>query len=254
MEGNGTIQALARSKMYHLLAAAYFYPDDDLRSLLHDDSYVEALKECGGLLADGSGDTFLQKLEAEAEALSGISAEELERQFGETFGHSISRDCPPYETEFDAAHIFQQTHSLADIAGYYRAFGLEIREKQSERLDHIGAELEFMGFLAYKEHYARENHGEDKALICEDAQRKFLKEHLGRWAPIFLRLLREKASRGFYRGVAAVTGEFLAMEIYLFQVSPEFIDHFEQPEGDVDDFDDTCGSCVEKSENPSNHL
>jgi DMSO reductase family type II enzyme chaperone len=254
MIGTETMQGPARSKMYQLLATAFFYPDDELHALVHDDTFVKALKECAEILADGSGSALLEKLEAEGGELSGVSSEELERQYGETFGHSLSRDCPPCETEFDAMHIFQQTHDLADIAGYYRAFGLEVAEKQGERLDHIGAELEFMGFLAYKEHYARENHGEDKALICEDTQRKFLKEHLGRWAPLFFKLLREKAPRGFYRGIAAITAEFVAMEIGLLGVSPDFIDNFEASAMSVDDFDDTCGPCVEKSENPSSHL
>lgn len=257
MIGTETMQGLARSKMYHLLAAAFFYPDDDLRALVHDDSYVKALKECGEILADGSGSAFLEKLEAESGELSAVSREELERQYGEAFGHSLSRDCPPCETEFDSMHIFQQTHSLADIAGYYRAFGLEITEKQGERLDHISAELEFMGFLAYKEHYARENHGEEKTLICEDAQRNFMKEHLGRWTPLFLKLLRGKAPRGFYRGIAAVTAEFVAMEIGLLQVSPDFIDNFEASEASLDDFqndfDDGCGSCGGNAENQPNH-
>ena len=149
-------------------------------------------------------------------------------------------------------HIFQQTNTLADIAGFYRAFGLEVSEEQGERLDHIGTELEFMGFLAFKERYAGENHGEEKALICEDAQRKFLKEHLGKWAPLFLRLLRKKTARGFYHALAAITDEFLAMEFRLFQVAPDLIGSFQPLEDDS--FDDSCGSCGEKAENLLNQL
>ncbi len=247
MAGNGNEQALARSGIYRLLAAAYFYPDGDLSSLLHDGSLRESLKEYGEVLAQGADSAFLRKVEEQGKSLTGISAEELERDFGETFGHTISKDCPPYETDFEARHVFQQTNTLADIAGFYRAFGLEVSEEQGERLDHIGTELEFMGFLAFKEHYARENHGEDKALICRDAQRKFLKERIGRWAPLFLKLLMKKASKGFYRGVAAITDEFLAMEIRLFQVSPETIQSFQPSDDDYLD-DNTCGSCGEKAE------
>jgi TorA maturation chaperone TorD len=74
-----------------------------------------------------------------------------------------------------------KSFELADIAGFYRAFGVEITPG-TERPDHIAVELEFMHLLAVKEVVAagREDGGEH-ARICRDARATFFRDHLGRW-------------------------------------------------------------------------
>ena len=47
-----------------------------------------------------------------------------------------------------------QPHRLADLAAFYRAFGLELAADAAERQDHLCIELEFMSVLAAKEGYA----------------------------------------------------------------------------------------------------
>jgi DMSO reductase family type II enzyme chaperone len=247
MEKYGSQQALARSRIYQLLSAAFLYPDEEFFSLMHQDSFTEDLKGCSEFLAEGPKSGFLEKLEEGEEVFKVISLEELKTEYGRVFGHSICRDYPSYETEYGPRHVFQQTQNLADLAGFYRAFGLEVSQKQGERLDHIAVELEFMGFLAYKEYYASKNHGEDKAQICRDAQEKFLKENLGRWAPIFFKLLKKRVTKGFYYRIGAITDAFLSMEMRLFKVHPQPIEEI-QPQEYKDD--DTYVSCINSLENP----
>ena len=245
MEGYDPQQAFARSRIYQLLSGAFLYPGDDFFALLHQGYFIEELREWGEFLPDEPKNGFLQKLREQGAAFKGLSLEELKLEYGRVLGHSVSKDCPPCETEYGVHHVFQQTQTLADISGFYRAFGLEVSQEQGERLDHIGVELEFMGFLAYKEYYASARHGEDKVQICRDAQQKFLKENLGRWAPLFLRLLMNKATNGFYYGLGALTEEFLKTEMRFFKVHPEPIGEL-QPQRY--EFDDTCVSCVNNSE------
>jgi DMSO reductase family type II enzyme chaperone len=237
-----TQQALPRSKIYQLLSGAYFYPDEDFFTIRQQDSFLEELKKWGKFLTKGPTNSFLEKIEEKEEVFRGTSWEDLKTEYVRIFGHSISKECPPYQTEYGSQHLFQQTHTLADLAGFYRAFGLEVSQEQGERLDHIGIELEFMGFLAYKEHYAKEEgHGEEKIQVCRDGQEKFLKEYLGRWAPLFLKLLRKKAVKGFYYELGVVTDTFLEMEMQLFHIHPEPIGELQTH---VYDFDSTCAPCI----------
>jgi TorA maturation chaperone TorD len=104
------------------------------------------------------------------------------------FGHAARGSCPLNEIEYGdiKADPLFQPHRLADLAAFYRAFGLEVAEDAGERQDHICLELEFMCVLAAKEAYAHEHQlDSDQLAQCRDAQKKFLREHLGRWTPAF---------------------------------------------------------------------
>ncbi|MFQ6042717.1 MAG: molecular chaperone TorD family protein [Candidatus Poribacteria bacterium] len=84
-----------------------------------------------------------------------------------------------YSTEYLAKNEFQRSNNLADIMGFYRAFGLE---PNGDRPDSLSCEFEFMHFLIFKKVYALESEddadAEEKAFICLDAQKKFFAEHL----------------------------------------------------------------------------
>lgn len=67
---------------------------------------------------------------------------------------------------------------IADVAGFYRAFGFQAR---GERPDHLGAELEFLALVCTQEAYARLAGREEDAEVCARARQSFLREHLGTW-------------------------------------------------------------------------
>jgi len=126
-----------------------------------------------------------------------LPREERVRAHQVAFGLLISPHGPPYETEYchwnDATY---RSNQLADIAGFYRAFGLEPGEQSRNRQDHIAHELEFIAFLNQKLAWALERQGEREHVeICLDALRKFLQAHAAWWMPTFGRCLEERAGQ-----------------------------------------------------------
>lgn len=111
-----------------------------------------------------------------------------------------------YGTEYMSEHEFQRSNYLADISGFYKAFGVETG---SDRPDALNAECEFMHYLIFKEINAPD---EEKAEICLDAQRKFFTEHLGPMAGAIARKIIAAAGNTFYKDIAGEMVEFLAQE------------------------------------------
>jgi TorA maturation chaperone TorD len=197
-----------------LLSQALAYPDDDVVAAMIDIDLPQA-REAAALL---SVDLDVE-LVAFGDQLSDTSPSELKNLHRQVFTHVVSQDCPPCEAFYTAKGIFQETSELADIAGFFKAFGLTLAE--SERVDHISVELEFMHFLTYKEAYAQTNHDAAKARFCRDTQRTFIRDHLGRWSPHFARLLDRKADGGYYSCLASLLEKFVSSELAFLRVEPE---------------------------------
>jgi TorA maturation chaperone TorD len=107
---------------------------------------------------------------------------------------------------------------MADVAGFYRAFGLRVAP--GERPDHVAAELEFYGWLQAREAQARARGETEGAEVCRDARRKFLRDHLGRWLPLLAARLRERGA-GFHARVAELAAALVAREARDLGVEPE---------------------------------
>lgn len=137
------------------------------------------------------------------------SKSSLNAQYENTFGLLVSSNCPPYETEYiNSKFAFQRSNSLADISGFYQAFGLMPSDGHPDRPDHIVLELEFMASLLGLERHTADGDADrrkERQQVCRDAQARFLQEHLGWWTPAFAKLMRVGDSQGFY----AAAGAFL---------------------------------------------
>lgn len=205
-------EALARSQVYRALALAFRHPEADSLGTLS--GVVAALAEAQTLPTP-----VAEAVAGLNAALQGVRLDDLQDQYVATFGHVTVPDCPLYETACGMGDPFLQPQTLADLAGFYRAFGLEMAGEAHERADHLTVELEFMHYLAYREAYALEHHGPEQVAIVHDGERRFLEAHLGRWAPVLARAVAARAG-GPLAAAARLLERLLAHEVERWRIAP----------------------------------
>jgi DMSO reductase family type II enzyme chaperone len=234
---------MARAFLYQFLAGAFSDPAPETWAWLTDSCTQATAQAAVGLLP---GRTALPELSAQPllAKLQHDSFEPFQVAYVAAFGHAARGDCPLNEIEYGElkADALIQPHRLADLAGFYRAFGLEVAHGAAERPDHIGMELEFMAVLAAKEAYALEHQLDDGQLrLCQQAQKKFLREHLSGWALAFARRLARVATNEALAALAEFTRDFLAGDSLRFGVTPGSEDLFLRPVEEA--AESLCASC-----------
>ena len=212
--------AQARAAAYGLIAHGFQYPDRDTPSTLGDpmrwERWPDVLYE-----ADGQTKEPLESVRSAVKALAGSSDEpyrEWQERYDVLFGHAVRGACPAYEMEYGRNEIIRQASDLADLAGFYRAFGLEIAGDKNGRPDHIATESEFMSALCAKEAHAHAQGEKEHADICLDAERTFLRDHLARWLPAFARHVEDADADGFFGALARFADAFVKAECSHFDV------------------------------------
>jgi DMSO reductase family type II enzyme chaperone len=202
--------ALHRSAVYRLLAAAFAYPTAPRLESLATGARAAAAESPPELQA-GLGRLADAAREADVAALAAQHVALFERQVR----------CSPYEGAYGPPQMAGKAALLADVAGFYRAFALQPADGQPEIEDHVCAELEFMSVLAFKEAWATAERHDAGLEVTRDAQRAFLRDHLGRWAPAFAARVGAAAPPGIYPVAAAVLSGWLAADCARQEVVPE---------------------------------
>jgi putative dimethyl sulfoxide reductase chaperone len=127
------------------------------------------------------------------------SREEWSAEFNRLFEGSIA--CPINE----AAYIRRDKGPLlADISGFYLAFGLAHAPSTGERPDHLRCELEFFAMLLVLLAQA-ETHGEEALQVTLDALRSFTGDHLGEWLESFCARVQATTTLDLYIHLADFT-------------------------------------------------
>lgn len=250
---------LAVETLYRFLAAVLSAPDwggwplalDPENQKLATDAAELLRSEYGDAVIDpGFGELPVDQLTVEplvVELKRGLAA--WRDEFARVFGLGMCRDCPPYETEYHAdADTFFRSQQMADVAGFYRAFGLASEARSRERPDHLALELEFAAFLIMKERCALGDEraradsaaGEEPAKICRQGRATFLADHLSWWGPSFARAVRRKAAGGIYAAAAGVLAALLPIERFRLGVSPPQLPRVASPSAEPD----SCEGCI----------
>lgn len=124
---------------------------------------------------------FLKKMVADA-IQDAARLDDVRSEFIDIFERGRGAN-PLYETEYGRDRAMVKGSELADIAGFYRAFGFDFGgdDLQKEMLDHVAVELEFYALLLMKEMTLSRRKDENGVSIVHDARKKFLQDHLGRF-------------------------------------------------------------------------
>ena len=212
--------AHVRAAAYGLIAHGFQYPDGDVLSTLIDPRRWE---DWPAVLhnVDRPTRASLRILMDAVDELAGCSDSEvraLQHRYDDLFGHAVRGPCPAYEMEYGRHEIIRQASDLADLAGFYRAFGLEPAAGANGRPDHITAECEFMSALCSKEAHAHAQDDKKNADICLDAQRAFLRDHLARWLPALAHRVQEADGDGWFGALTRFADAFVKAECSHFDI------------------------------------
>ncbi|MBM4435802.1 MAG: molecular chaperone TorD family protein [Actinobacteria bacterium] len=206
-----TPQQEAMAVLYRDVAAAWQYPMDEVVAALR-----AGVTEPAALRALDDAEDLAGPWEACHQALLATSADTLRLAYGRLF---VGQD-PCFLNEGDfRGRAFDRPNILADVMGFYHAFGVDPSQLSAERPDFLGTELEFVALLHVKEGLARDGARPDQAAICEAARRRFVEEHLTRWAPAFCAELRKRTHEPFYLALATMLDGLLARERALTSVA-----------------------------------
>lgn len=123
----------------------------------------------------------------------------------------------PYEGSNVASTAGGVTPRLADVAGFYRAFGLRVVD---ERPDHVIAQLEFLAMAVLAEAEAIESGESDDAEAAADAIRSFLRDHLGGWIDAWAARVGAVAELDPWVPYAAAAAELVRAEATLRNIIP----------------------------------
>ena len=221
---NGKIEdLLAASQVYQFLSMCLLEPEENTVELLKNKDYMSEVESCLEKAGKKELSETFRNIQKE---LKDSNVDKLAKGYRDTFGNAtVAMDCPPYEMYFSGSQIFQQTQDLADLSGFYKAFGVEVsRDDNTNRWDHIAVELEFLHFLTYKLAYTTENGGDKEREICLTAKKKFLNAHIGRWIAAFSGSVEKKSPVAFYREIADMTNEFVHLDMKNLDVDADEID------------------------------
>ncbi len=202
--------ALNRAAVYRLLGGAFVHPTPARLEELALAAATAATATTGRLR-----DTLTRLAIAASEGDPVATADEHVFLFGRQVR------CSPYESAYSGLSPFgDKTARLADVAGFYAAFGFGAAAAQPDMEDHVGAELEFMSALALKEAYALGEGAGDAVGIARGAEVAFLTDHLGRWAEAFAGAVEAATPLPFYTAAASLLAVWVRAEVEALGATP----------------------------------
>lgn len=211
---NDTAESLlARAGVCRALADGFFYPDAGLAHRV-----LERLDRAR-IFARAHTDLEFPELRILCQVWSALPDEALPPAYSRLF---IGQDAVVlHETAYgDGGRVAGKPAELADISGFYLAFGFDLKDGERELPDHLGTELEFLSLLLIKQAYALAEGWVDKCEIARDATQSFLRDHLGRWIGAVRDRVAEHGDEPAYRALFETAATAVARECAAFGAAP----------------------------------
>ncbi|MBK7395176.1 MAG: molecular chaperone TorD family protein [Myxococcales bacterium] len=205
------LEATAREFALASMAAAY--PDEEFAATVR---------------AIGTGFNGHEGVGALFTALEREGLDALRGRWIALFDHGKER-VSLYETEYGRMRGMSKGNDLADLAGFYHAFGLDLDATEVHEMhDHVAVELEFYAMLLAKQAYLVAHHDEEGVAVVSDARRKFLTDHLGGFVPAIAARLGDDE---VYGPTLAWCASLVESECRALGVTPTPLDYFADEEG-----------------------
>jgi len=208
-------RALASATLYRVLALAFSNPESEL---------VRAIvRECGALkiaLRRKALPAHLARTLNEAEqAWRGAAIAPLSIEHSRLFlGAGL---VPLREGGFgDGMRFAGQPVDIADVSGFYLAFGFALPDSSASPPDHLGAELEFVSLLHLKIALALQRGRSEVLRITRSALAAFLQDHLGRWSQPFALALADAGAAPAYLATGRLLARTVEADCISFNVRP----------------------------------
>ena len=201
----------------------YSYPENDERTWLQsliDEDVFSNVPFAADKVETKAGLELLRKWGKNR--IAGEAFENMRADYTRLFIGLDKVIAPPWESVYfgDDRLIFQQR--TLEVRAWYRRFELEAEKIHQEPDDHIGLELLFLSHLATLGIQALNEQDNARFEELLDAQREFIKKHLGAWALTWCGLVERNAQTDFYKGLAHLTrGALSALSEMLDVKSPK---------------------------------
>lgn len=228
-------RALGRSRVFGLLARALRYPDRELFAALQSGRWAAEVADAARQSGLGVRSSFLKALRRVPGTMPAGLAD-LQSEHTRLF--SSGGACPHQESDYVASHTFQKADVMADVAGFYRAFGFQVSRMARELPDFLGTELEFLHAVGMKEAFARQQGYHAGASVCRRAQKTFLADHLSVWIGLFRHRVAHRGAGPFYVLLARLVEGFVKAQ----HVRPRAVAAPIAPVADVEG-SPTCSGC-----------
>lgn len=217
-----TLFLLRRAAVFRTLAMAFIYPANTHRRMI-----VKQLENAETEGLNATGDRWLlREIKRLKQAWQHADDDELRTEYARLFlGNG---PCSLHETAYgDGRRIAGRPAELADISGFYTAFGLQPSATDLDLPDHLCSELEFYSLMLIKLAYAGHSAGggwNQKKDITQRALKKFLGEHLGRWNNALVREIDTHSAASPYRETAQALETMVKIELKRNGVRPSPVD------------------------------
>jgi len=201
----------AKSTLYGFVSTLFSDPESEKFSMMKNPEFQKmVLNSC--LQFDENNESELSgTFQNVISMVNELNRETIQNENVSIFGHTLSKETAPYALEhLKSTDVFFRTQKLADLNGFYKAFGMEV--ESIERADHIATQTEFLSYLILKELVAIKKNLEEEIEICQKAFIDFHQEHFFDWAKMFSENIMEKVEGTFYPVAAEFLNIFLENE------------------------------------------
>ncbi len=196
-------RAAALADVSRLLAACYYEPGPEFAEERLFDAMIDAAQRIDAVLAEKAS---LLKTAFEAD-----SQQDLLVDYAHLFLGPVGLLALPYESAWLEKQGVPSSEATQALLNLFADGGFEVDPDFRDLPDHIAVELEFLYTAFFRTAAAIRDADQPAIKELIDLRQRLIDLHLGRWCPDFFAAVRTGAQCRFYRELAEMTAQFIAV-------------------------------------------